>query len=80
MAAVTSGSFEHETHGVNPHSGAYDNKADFVVKNIVDFTAESYFISVLRKKEENIPHTPNNWVCCNFEDRRIVPTHYAIHT
>jgi hypothetical protein len=31
-------------------------------------------------KEEDIPHTRNNWVCYDLKERRIVPTHYAIRT
>jgi hypothetical protein len=31
-------------------------------------------------KEEDIPHTPNNWICYDFKERRIVPTHYTIRT
>jgi hypothetical protein len=31
-------------------------------------------------KKEDIPHTRNNWICYNFKERRIVPTHYTIRT
>jgi hypothetical protein len=31
-------------------------------------------------KKEDIPHTRNNWICYDFKERRIVPTHYAIRT
>jgi hypothetical protein len=40
----------------------------------------SRFFSAYRKKEEDIPHTRNNWVCYDFKERRIVPTHYTIRT
>jgi hypothetical protein len=28
----------------------------------------------------DIPRTRNNWICYDFKERRIVPTHYAIRT
>jgi hypothetical protein len=31
-------------------------------------------------KEEDIPHTRNSWVCDDFTERRIVPTHSTIRT
>jgi hypothetical protein len=77
---VTSGSFEKETNGANPHSGAYNNNPTYAAKNAADLEADSYFFSAYREKEEDIPHTRNNWVCCDFKERRIVPTHYAIRT
>jgi hypothetical protein len=49
-------------------------------KNIADLESDSRFHSAYRKKEEDIPHTSNNWVCYDFKERRIVPTHYAIRT
>jgi hypothetical protein len=38
------------------------------------------FRSAYRSREEDIPHTRNNWVCYDFKERRILPTHYAIRT
>jgi hypothetical protein len=29
---------------------------------------------------EDILHTRNNWICYDFKERRIVPTHYTIRT
>jgi hypothetical protein len=40
----------------------------------------SIFQSAFRWKEEDIQHTKNNWICYNFKERRIVPTHYTIRT
>jgi hypothetical protein len=77
---VTCGSFENETEGANPHSGAYDNYPDFVAKNAADLETDSRFFSAYREKKEGIPHTGNNWMCYNFKERRIVPTHYTIRT
>jgi hypothetical protein len=77
---VTCGSFEKETHGVNPHSGVCDNNPDYAAKNAADLEADSRFVSPCRSYEEDIPHTRNNWVCFDFRERRIVPTHYTIRT
>jgi hypothetical protein len=75
---VTCGSFEKEIHGANPHSGAYDNKSEWAAKNAADLETDSYFYSAYRYGY--IPHTRNNWICYNFKERRIVPTHYTIRT
>jgi hypothetical protein len=80
VVEVTSGSFEKETCGANPHSGAYDNRPSNAARNATDLEAESYFYSAYRSSSENIPHTRNNWLCYDFKERRIVPTHYTIRT
>jgi hypothetical protein len=77
---VTCGSFEKETEGANPHSGADINHPGNAGKNAADLETDSYFYSAHRDEEEDIPHTRNNWICYNFKERRIVPTHYAIRT
>jgi hypothetical protein len=77
---VTSGSFEKETVGANPHSGACDNDPKFAARNAVDLEDNSFFGSAYRGSSEDIPHTRNNWVCYDFKERRIVPTHYTIRT
>jgi hypothetical protein len=77
---VTSGSFEKETFGTNPHSGAYDNDPQFAAKNAADLEAYSLFISAYRDKLEDVPHMRNNRVCYDFKERGIVPTHYTIRT
>jgi hypothetical protein len=66
---VTFGSLEGETYGT-----------DADAKNVADFAFESCFSSCYRAMGENIPHTRNNWVCYDFKDRRVVPTHYTIRT
>jgi hypothetical protein len=78
VVEVTSGSFEKETHGANPHSGAYDNNPDNAAKNATDLETDSLFQSAFRGKKEDIPHTRNNWICYDFKERRILPTHYTI--
>jgi hypothetical protein len=81
VVEVTCRSFDKETHGANPHSGAYDNDPMWVGKNAADLEAISCFESAYRSnEEEEIPHTRNNWICYDFRERRIVPTHYTIRT
>jgi hypothetical protein len=80
VVEVTSGSFERVTYGANPHSGAYQNRPEHAAKNAADLEAGSFFYSACRDKAENIPHTRNNWICYDFKNRRIVPTHYAIRS
>jgi hypothetical protein len=80
VVEVTSGSFEKETSGANPHSGALDNDPRFAAKNTADLQAGLCFLSAYRKREEDIPHTRNNWVCYGFKERGIAPTHYTIRT
>jgi hypothetical protein len=46
----------------------------------LDLQSMSHFYSVYRKKEEEIAHTRNNWLCYDFKDRRIIPSHYSIRT
>jgi hypothetical protein len=66
---VTSASFEKETQS-----------ATTTAENAADLRDTSYFYSSFRNKEEHIPHTRNNWLCYDFKERRIVPTHYTIRT
>jgi hypothetical protein len=66
IVEVTSGSFEMTTcQGPKP------------AKHVADMNG-SYMSSPCRKREDEILHTRNNWVCYDFQDRRIVPTHYAM--
>jgi hypothetical protein len=77
---VTSGSFEKETRGANPQSGVYRSRSDNAASNAADMETDSCFCSARRTKEEDIPHTRNNWICYDFKNKWIVPTHYAIRT
>jgi hypothetical protein len=80
VVEVTSGSFEKETYGANPHSGAYNNDPGNAAKNAADLETNSWFFSAYCDKKEDIPHTRNNWICYDFKEGRTVPTHYAIRT
>jgi hypothetical protein len=77
---VTCGSFEKETYGANPHSGAYQDDPRNAAKNVADLEAGSCFFSAYRDLSEYIPQTKNNWLCYDFKERRILSTPYAIRT
>jgi hypothetical protein len=77
---VTSGSFERETVGANPHSGAFDDRDDCAAKNTANLEDHSRFESAYREKKEDRPRTRNNWVCYDFKEKRFVPRHYTIRT
>jgi hypothetical protein len=77
---VISRSFEREIEWANPHSGVFNNLSSFAAKNAADLETDSYFHSAYRNPSEQIPHTKNNWICYNFRERRIVPTHHTIPT
>jgi hypothetical protein len=49
-------------------------------KNVVDLRSDSHFSSVWMSRHADIPHQRNNWICYDFKDRQIVPTHYAIRS
>jgi hypothetical protein len=80
VITVTSGSFERETQGANPHSGVFDNKAEYAAKNVADLETDSRFYSAFREKKKDIPHARNNWLCYDFKERRTVPTYYTVRT
>jgi hypothetical protein len=44
--------------------------ASYVAKNAVDLLSTSYFHSL---------HEPNQWLCYDFKNRKIRPTHYSLH-
>jgi hypothetical protein len=69
VVEVTSGSF-----------GKPQRLAAGSLKNVVEMETGSEFCSAFRPDIEDIPHAKNNWVCYDFKERRIVPTHYAIRT
>jgi hypothetical protein len=77
---VTCGSFEKETYRANPRSGACNNDPKWARKSAADLETDSAFFSAYCWKTANIPHARNNWVCYDFKERRIVPTHYTIRT
>jgi hypothetical protein len=75
VVEITSGSFEKETEG------AFYNRPYCAAKNAADLETSSEFRLAHRcNRSETVLHTRNNWVCYNFKERRIVPTHYTIRT
>jgi hypothetical protein len=56
------------------------SEGEFAAKNVADLAAGSAFCSAWRDDEENIGCTRNNWICYDFKQRRIMPTHYAIRS
>jgi hypothetical protein len=63
---ITSGSFDKERHGVNPNSGAYENRPTYIMKNATDLGAHSMFWPAYREKKDDILNTSNNWMCSDF--------------
>jgi hypothetical protein len=78
VVKVTSGSFKTETLGANRHSGAYHNHPSCEGRNAVDLDIGSVFASAFRM--DDISATRNNWLCYDFKERRVIPTHYTIRT
>jgi hypothetical protein len=75
---VTSGPFEKETRGANPHSGAYDDDPENAAKNAANLETDSRFKSAYRTNSDYIQHPRNNWICYHFKERGIVPTDCTI--
>jgi hypothetical protein len=73
IVEVASGSFENETNGANPSSGAFGNKPNCITKNAADLETDSPFSSAHCNPWEAIPHIKDNWVFCDFKESRIVP-------
>jgi hypothetical protein len=73
--AITSGSLEKETQGANPHSGVHYKHPMYAAKNAADLETGPILCSAYRPLSKYIPHTTNNWLCYDFKERRIVPTH-----
>jgi hypothetical protein len=49
-------------------------------RNVVDLKSGSMFDSDGLDKHRDIPHARNNWICYDFKNRRIIPTHYSIRS
>jgi hypothetical protein len=75
---VKCGSFETEIEGANPYSGAYHGYLPYAAENSADLNSDSCFYSADRDAKFDISHRRNNWICYNFKEKRIVPTHDAI--
>jgi hypothetical protein len=51
-----------------------------VAKNAADLEVDSVLLSAYRSSSHDIPHLWNNWMCDDFKERTIVPTHYTVRT
>jgi hypothetical protein len=49
-------------------------------ENVLDLVKDTVFCSVHKKAHEDIANAPNNWICYDFQDLRIIPTHYTIRS
>jgi serine/threonine protein kinase len=70
----------HEKGAVRVTCSVPADHPDFGVKNIVDLNAETVFGTDYRFADEDIAHEPNNWVCYDFGERRVIPTHYTLRS
>jgi hypothetical protein len=62
-------------------SPPFNDTPTYAPKNVVDLAANSFFTSAdFRPDTKNIPHTRNNWICLDFQERRVVVAHYTIGT
>jgi predicted nucleic acid-binding Zn-ribbon protein len=61
-------------------SAVYQGDRQWAARHSVDLHSDSAFASQCRDVAEDIPHTPNNWICFDFRERRVVPTHYTIRS
>jgi hypothetical protein len=77
---ITSGSFGKETKATNPPSGVFGYDPQYAAKNAADLETDSYFWSDCRSSPDFILRTRNNWGCCNFNERRIVPIYSTIRS
>jgi hypothetical protein len=61
-------------------SRAADDDLGHAAKNVADMATKLEFRSAAVASSSDIPHAPNNWICYDFKQRRVVPTHYAVRS
>jgi hypothetical protein len=62
-------------------SGPHTDDPTDACENVVDLETDSCFYSSFqRDKTINVPHVRNKWLCYDFKERWILPTHYTIRT
>jgi hypothetical protein len=49
-------------------------------KVVADLISDNPYCSSDRRKDGDVPHTRNHWICYDFKASRVVPTHYAIRS
>jgi hypothetical protein len=52
----------------------------WAAKNVANLEDSSCFHSAHRDKNDIIPPAKNNWICYDFKDRKVIPTHYAVRS
>jgi predicted nucleic acid-binding Zn-ribbon protein len=58
-------------------SEALTSGDDYAPLNVVNFESGDAFITQGTEPSDNIGH---NWMCYDFKDRRVIPTHYTIRS
>jgi hypothetical protein len=61
-------------------SGTYEEARWCAAMNAADLAVDSAFWSGHRWPGENISHSRNTWICYDFRDWKIIPTHYSIRS
>jgi hypothetical protein len=61
-------------------SPTYSNEASRAANNAADLRNDSLFYSHYRPSSSDIPHTRNNWICYNFKERTVIPSHYVVRS
>jgi hypothetical protein len=61
----------HDRGIVTVSGTVYDGNSGNAAKNVLDLSTDSRFCSKME---------PNQWICYNFNDRRVRPTHYSINS
>jgi hypothetical protein len=52
-------------------ASSFENAQTHPLRTVADFESRAYFATA---------NEPNSWVCYDFKDYRITPTHYVIRT
>jgi hypothetical protein len=61
-------------------SSVYCNDPRFAGGRAADLEEDSHFASRIHWGSGFVVHTRNNWLCYDFKERRIAPTHYTIRS
>jgi hypothetical protein len=71
----------HDRHVVTISSSRPYNKEPMnAAKNVADLDTGSRFYSAAESPRGKVPRAPNSWICFDFGERRVVPSHYALRS
>jgi len=59
-------------------SKPYNFNPRFAAQNVANLGDTSVFLSAYRC--DDIAHARNNWICYDFKERKVVPTHYSLRS